>query len=205
MQQISKQRQLNEEIDDEKHKRRSLQSKYSALIALLFPTGGSVGARDLMIEIGRLKKSLVKLEEVNGLVRTIVKSFEAFASRFPDNADIERCLVRIRSWLHNDDSDVDVAQEIDFILGLCLQNREHSSEASSAASEVAVGHVLSHFDAEMLKQIRDLKQTVCDMKAQLRASEDERRNFIAKNFKRQLPLTARWLQICEYLLNQYHR
>jgi hypothetical protein len=209
MQQVSKQRQLHEEIEDEKHKRRSLQSKYSALVSMLIPTGNAGGARDFIMEITRLKKAFVSLQQTTGVVRAIVGTFEAFASRFPDNPDIERCLVRIRSWLQSDNSEVDVAQEIDFILGLCLQNREGSSEASSATSEVAFGRnqqtLMSHFDAEMLKQIRDLKQTVCDMKEQLRASEDERRTFITKNFRRQLPVNARWLQICEYLLNMRRR
>jgi hypothetical protein len=206
-QQVSKQRKLQETIEAEKRRRRALQSRYSAFVSMVNPLGvDSPGSRDIIAEITRLKKGIVRLEVVKGVVRKLVATFESFGSRFPENTDIERCLTRIRSWLQGEESDVDVVQEVDFLLGLCLPGQIQDSETSSGpASEMSADRdrvpVLSNFDAEMLKQIRDLKQSVCEMKNQIRLSEEERKSFIVRHLSRQLPMTARWSQICEYLLS----
>jgi hypothetical protein len=137
----------------------------------------------------------------------LVATFESFGGRFSNTLDIERCLVRIRSWLQSDTSDVDVVQEVDFLLGLCLPaslergESESSSTASGDIRPVAKERQPSQLDAEMIRQIRELKKTVGQMKQQIRVSDDERKAFLARHFKRSLPITTRWSEICEYLLS----
>jgi hypothetical protein len=79
-----------------------------------------MGSRDAAFELIHVKKGAERLEATTALVRKLVATFESFGGRFRDTPDIERCLVRIRSWLQSDTNDVDVVQEVDFLLGLCL-------------------------------------------------------------------------------------
>jgi hypothetical protein len=208
MQQVSRQKQLTKAIEMEREKLRSLRSKWAAIVSLLKPSAPQkMGSRAVVFELTRLKKGVERLEATTALVRQLVTTFESFANRFPDIPDIERCLVRIRSWLQSDTSDVDVVQEVDFLLGLCLPaplergEHESSSTASSEIRPIAKERQPSQLDAEMIRQIRELKATVCQMKQQIRVSDDERRAFLSRHFKRSLPITTRWSEICEYLLS----
>jgi hypothetical protein len=201
MQQVSKQRQLNEKIESEKQKKRNVMAKLASLIHSIKPSNAS--CQEVFVEINRLKRAADQLARMNGILRQLVRSFESFGSRFPENNELEKCLVRIRSWLQNENNEVDVVQEIDFVLGLCLPaSPESCSDSSSVASLEGTGERrCQQMDGEILRQIRELKQTVCDMKDQIRASENERRGFITRHFKRILPMSTRWAEICEYLLS----
>jgi hypothetical protein len=208
MQQVARQRQMTEMIETEREKRRSIQSKWAAIVGLLKPSGPlKMGSRDAVFELIRLKKGVERLAATTALVRQLVATFESFGGRFPDNPDIERCLVRIRLWLQSETSEVDVVQEVDFLLGLCLPaslergESESSSTASSDIGPVVKERQPSQLDTEMIRQIRELKQTVGQMKQQIHVSDDERKAFLARHFKRSLPITTRWSEICEYLLS----
>jgi hypothetical protein len=120
---------------------------------------------------------------MKGILRQLVGIFEAFHAQFRESATIDRCLMCIRVWLQNDDPEIDLVQEIDFLLSLCLSVRQYDSGALCKRS-LDRFQVMSHFDCEMVKEIRELKQIVSDVKSQIRASDNQRKAFISQKLQR---------------------
>lgn len=199
MQQISKEKRMNEAMCHEKEKKRALQAKLMAVYSAL-KGDEKMSVRGALMEIERLKKNCARTQTMTQTTNQIVHVFESFGSRFPKSEDTEKCLTRIRTWLENHDSGIDVVQEIDFLLGMCVGSHR-DVEAEPVADEEKHEKKCSVVDREMLAQIRELKRSVCEMKRQIRLSDTERRSFISSHCDKSLPLTAKWSQICEYLLS----
>ena len=200
MQQISKEKQMNETLMEEKEKRRKLQAKLMAMTSAV-TSGERIGVREALSEIERLKRYSAKTQTMTQITNQIVQTFESFGERFPKSEDTEKCLSRIRAWLQHHDCQVDVVQEIDFLLGMCVgSHREMESEPGIEKKQIEYKSAVP--DREMLAQIRELKRSVCEMKRQIRLSDSERRSFISNHCESTLPLTAKWSQICEYLLSR---
>ena len=126
------------------------------------------------------------------MISNLVETFAQFGIKFNHDPDIQRCLGRIRFWIQNQHSDVNIVQEIDFLLGMCLterkcqevlqggyQSRNYSSRPAygqqrplipqyASASEYSSDYRPSrrhHHD--MLRQVREMTTTVSDMKGRL--------------------------------------
>jgi hypothetical protein len=156
---------------------------------------GKVSLRNAIYEINKLKHAAMKQEELSSMVTKIVETFESFGSKLPGGPDTDRCLMRIRFWLQNPNGEVDVVQEIDFLLGLVIR------EDVSAVTEVEFVDEIPNFDDDVIRQLRYLRQSICELKEQNKANEEERKAFISRNLRHKLPSSARWPQICEYILS----
>lgn len=203
---------LIDEIDSQKSRRKSVQQQLNSILHSLNPSR-SMTIREASAYIASMKESIINLENKSNITKRIVETFHQFGSRFPNHPDVEKCLLRIQFWLQNATSDeVDVVQEIDFMLGLCINIKNEDNE--SVQSEVEVYKTMpnnnsyqpyqqSQNDALMLKQVLELKNAVLQMKEQIHQADIERRSFISRNFRKALPYTARWSQICEYILSNH--
>lgn len=237
MQQISSQKRLISEIDEQRARFKELKEKLNQAIQACKPPGAAkFGLKDLTRRYLELQEKCTKSENLEQLSRQIVEVFEAFGSRFPDNSDTQRCLMRIRFWLDNPESEVDVIQEIDFLLGLCIpskvidKNADNSSALSETTSSVTslierIGITkktiqtsdfnintneqknipttlqTATFESDLLSQIRLLRREVSEMKERFVNDDEERKRFIFKHFKKSIPQSTKWPQVCEYLLS----
>jgi hypothetical protein len=200
LQQASEIKSLTETVASEKAKRQQTKGKLASLVNAIM-ADQRVTMRQVIAEINQLKRCAAKLDEVAAMNQRIVEIFEQFGGRFPNVPDTERCLTRIRYWMQNRNSEVDVCQEIDFLLGMVLPGEGGGgSDEDSGSSEIPAPKN-DRIETDMVRQLRQLKQTVCEMKEQSRASEEERRTFISRNLKHRLASSARWPQICEYILS----
>lgn len=237
MQQISSQKKLISEIDERKARFKELKGRLNQLIQDCKPPGTTkFTLNDLTRRYLELQDKCSKSDNLERISRQVVEVFEAFGSRFPDDSDTQRCLMRIRFWLDNPESEVDIIQEIDFLLGLCIpskvpdRNTDNLSTISDTTSSVSSlierigitkksiqsnetnfnfnGHKnissiplpTTSFESDLLAQIRLLKKEVTEMKEQILSAEEERKKFILKHFKKSIPQTTKWSQVCEYLL-----
>lgn len=231
MQQISTQKRLLSEIDEQKSRVKELKSKLAQIIQTCKPAGATkFTAKDVIRRHLELQEKCSKIQKLEDVAHHTVEVFETFGSRFPENSDTQRCLMRIRFWLENPDSEVDVVQEINFLLGLCIPSKvpdqDNSSVLSDSSSSVSAlierigitknniqsnGQAIltqqttqnqqTSFESDMITQIRLLKKEVIEMKEQIRASEEEKKKFIARHFPKSIPQSTKWPQICEYLMS----
>lgn len=195
IQQISKQKKTILELQDERDKTRSLKSKLQTLLSSI--KSDRISVKDGVAEVSRLKKGAARGSQAQSQLQRIVGVMTSFGERFPESADTERCLSRIRAWEDDTQTGVDVVQEIDFLLGLCVPTTV-TIEVEKEMPKPETPQV----DKEMIMQIRELKKAVGEMKQQIRNNESERQSFITAHCKKSLPLTAKWSQICEYLLSK---
>ena len=121
--------------------------------------------------------------------------------------------MRIQFWLANRSSDVDVAQEIDFLLGICLkpkfaQNFINNSNKNSSNNNFNMNNKSNNYqnqeiDPELVKEIGELKVIVLNMKEKIKKNENERKKFISQNLSSILPSNSSWSQICSYLIHHH--
>ena len=231
LQQISAQKNLMNEIEEQKMKQHDLKNKLNSILTACKPNtisrngktqipnqNSKFTVKDVINRYLEMQEAVSKVEEIKNLSRKIVQVFEAFGSRFPDNSDTQRCLMRIRFWLENPDSEIDVVQEIDFLLGLCIPSKvpeadeESTSTLSDSTSSISclmerIGiakqnlqtsfthqqiQAPSSFENDMLNQIQSLKQEFSDMKDRIRISNEERRRFICRHMQKHVPLNHRY-------------
>ena len=114
-QQKLKAEQLNTIIANQREKKRTLQAKLTSIYRAI-RKDKEINSREAIAEIGKLKQSSTSS---NALLNEIISVFEAFCNRFPTHHETKNCMSRIRSWLQDHNSKVDVVQEIDFLLGMC--------------------------------------------------------------------------------------
>jgi hypothetical protein len=84
--------------------------------------------------------------------------------------------MRIRGWHQTGESGIDVVQDIDFLLGLSLPARNATLDAGSVVSCDAApeSHPAPVYDPEVVGEIRELQDSVCDLKNEIRGTGQER-------------------------------
>ena len=108
VQQVQEKQRLRKRISSSRARAKSFAHELDRIATLLNVKAQSTG--DLRRHIQTFKRSEFLLREV---VNVIVK----FATRFDDDINVQSCVNRMRRWLENPVS-VDIAQEVNFILGL---------------------------------------------------------------------------------------
>ena len=143
---------------------------------------------DALSEVEKLQSRDSYCRTLESMVSSLVETFASFGLKFDSDPDIQRCLGRIRFWVQNPRSDVNIVQEIDFLLGMCLTERKcqdvlrgctNAQRQSAMAQQYCSA---SGFDCssdccqiprrhyrldDMAKQVQDLKSTVCNMRGRL--------------------------------------
>ena len=79
---------------------------------------------DALHEIENLVERESRCKSLEQMISSLVETFAQFGLKFDHDPDIQRCLGRIRFWVQNPQSDVNIVQEIDFLLGMCLTERK---------------------------------------------------------------------------------
>ena len=79
---------------------------------------------DALNEIENLIERDKRCKSLEQMISSLVETFAQFGLKFDHDPDIQRCLGRIRFWVQNPQSDVNIVQEIDFLLGMCLTERK---------------------------------------------------------------------------------
>lgn len=114
-QQKLKEEKLTTVIAHEREKKKALQTKLTTIYQAI-RKDKQINSREAIAEIGKLKKSSTSS---NTLLTEIISVFESFCNRFPTHHETKNCMSRIKSWLQDHNSKVDIVQEIDFLLGMC--------------------------------------------------------------------------------------
>lgn len=158
-------------------------------------------AKQALRAIQCIKQDMDQLQQQWIMVDHLIKTFLAFGERFPDDNDVQRCVMRMEFWLANKNSDIDVVQEIDFLLGMCLQPKIILQPDEPICKGEDNGSS-SQVDCELVKEVRELKEMVLKMKNKIKKNDLERKKFISDNLSSALPLNSPWTQICAYLLHK---
>ena len=144
----------------------------------------------ILILKNNFKENKFKEKILNKLIFTIINFIE---KTFQD-PDIQKCLNRINLWKETYSNDIDIIQEIDFLMGLCFIGRNKIKKNNEIFNKEL------NNEKEMLQQILDLKDIVKDMRERLHLADNERMKFIKNKLKNKLPLNSQWTEICDYLL-----
>jgi hypothetical protein len=97
-------------------------------------------------------------------------------------------------WLESPDS-VDIAQEINFLLGLLVTNERCYEESTDQVTPVNTRDIDGGAVEDLMEEVRELRKRI-------RASQIRRKQFIAERLKGSVGEDASWDEVCEYLMKR---
>jgi len=173
-----------------------IETQYLDIISELPRNGNRTPDHEEAVDVIRkLKDESRVLKNVEPTLFSIIEACLAFGAKLNDDPDIQRCISRVNLWKQNGSKDVDIAQEIDFLLGLCYIGKDYLPKQQQTRAYIPN-------EEDMKSQIQQLKITVADMRQRIKDADMERLTFIQRNFNGTIPLSAQWTQICEHLINR---
>ena len=186
-QQINATKEYERTINEVKKQKEDSDKVLSKLLYKIKPANQKkFSLQDAFEQIDALNKRSEYCTSLESMLSNLVDTFAAFGDKFDHDPDIQRCLGRIRFWIQTPSSDVDIVQEIDFLLGMCLTERKcHAVYYDSSSSEQSPSDYTSdsycyrrkktHHNKDIIRQIKEMKTTVCDMKGRLYEANTRKR------------------------------
>ena len=131
--------------NDTNEKKKMNYSEFEQILALLDSTGHENEIKEYIVNQNRKLDDIYKALEAEGKSQTfvlrkirkclsiakeskqkseisndIISVFINFAKSFCDDPHVQKCTSRIQTWLSTNDRNIDIVQEIDFLLGICF-------------------------------------------------------------------------------------
>lgn len=178
LQQVNRDKEAKKSIDDLKIEKEKIEQDYQKLLTKLCAKSKKVNLKYAMEQIELYSKNEKQTKSLENMITSLVHTFAQFGNRFGNDSDTQRCLNRINFWLQGSAVDIDIVQEIDFLLGMCLTERKSRKGTSHCYNEDYPNrHKNCMYEKNMIRQVKQLKESVIDMKGRL---EDVNRSHYRK-------------------------
>ncbi|EAY21170.1 hypothetical protein TVAG_283390 [Trichomonas vaginalis G3] len=174
-QQIDAEKEYKNTIEELSNQKKQVEVDYNTLLAKLCTNQTKkVNLKHAMEQIDIYNQRSKQASNLENLVSNLVDTFASFGDRFDNDPDIQRCLSRIRFWLQGSPAEINIVQEIDFLLGMCLTEKKvqkvsntHAYNDDSSCSFKDHRYKKCCYERNMIRQVKELKESVIDMKDRL--------------------------------------
>lgn len=181
MQRVDDEIAYNKMIEELTAQKQSIEKDYQKLLSKLCEKSKKVNLKHALEQIEAYTRTEKQLNSNETLISNLVDTFVQFGDKFGKDLDIQNCVSRIRFWNQGSIPQIDIIQEIDFLLGMCITERKvkkvmTDNYNNDSSSEPKLKKC--RLEKKIIRQVKEIKENVIDMKDKL---EDANR----KHYKHQ--------------------